>query len=449
MKAIVWKEWRENLCWGILALLGLGIALAYTVSQVNPPDGSGLTDKCAAVWNAATLVMTLGVPLIAAILGFAQVMPELRRDQWAFLVHRPVTHSVIFRGKATVGLTLALAATGLPFLAFVLWAAVPGDVAAPFDLRLALPGLAALLTAVPFYFAGMLTALRPARWYGSRVLGLLAAMAGAGLVVTAITFGQAALTAIFFGAVLMTAAWGSFLTRGQLTGQPSVAKTGLGTSLFFGIVVFVFGLTALGAYLVTTFLPSDAVTTYTTYSIDSQGRILRVTQSVGRTGILPGTTATDLAGKPVALPQSLNGYPYQETLQTGLLISPYRDSDWVWGLEHAGAYRSTYPIANPLDQSGNGNVFWYYVPAQRQAVGYDRLSRRVIGSLGPAGSRPPVRLPRRASSGLPTQTFAGMMFTFSRIPMPFTGWTQCPQRCPAVCGATARRNSGRLGHGDE
>ena len=155
MKAILWKEWRENLRWGILALVALSIALAYTVFSTGVLSPNGQSDKCAAVWNAAYLVMTFGCPLIAVALGFAQVMPELRRDQWAFLMHRPLPWVVIFGGKALVGIALSLAAAGLPFLAFVFWTAAPGTVPAPFDARLALPGVASLLTIVPCYFAGM------------------------------------------------------------------------------------------------------------------------------------------------------------------------------------------------------------------------------------------------------------------------------------------------------
>ena len=149
MKAILWKEWRENLRWGILALVALSIALAYTVFSTGVLSPNGQSDKCAAVWNAAYLVMTFGCPLIAVALGFAQVMPELRRDQWAFLMHRPVPWSVIFGGKAIIGISLSLAAAGIPFLLFVLWTASPGNVPFPFDARLALPGVASLLTIVP------------------------------------------------------------------------------------------------------------------------------------------------------------------------------------------------------------------------------------------------------------------------------------------------------------
>ena len=41
---------------------------------------------------------------------------------------------------------------------------------------MALPWLADVLTGLVYYFAGMLTAQREARWYGSRCLGLAAAL---------------------------------------------------------------------------------------------------------------------------------------------------------------------------------------------------------------------------------------------------------------------------------
>ena len=45
-----------------------------------------------------------------------QILPELRRDQWAALLHRPVPRGTIFFGKVIAGLLLYLLATAIPFL---------------------------------------------------------------------------------------------------------------------------------------------------------------------------------------------------------------------------------------------------------------------------------------------------------------------------------------------
>ena len=383
MKTILWKEWRENGRWGVLALLGLAIALAYSVSAVNPYSSSGQTDKCASVWNAAYLVMTFGCPLIALALGFAQVMPELRRDQWAFLVHRPLPWSVIFGGKAIVGIALSLIAAGLPFLVFVFWTATPGTVPAPFDWRLTLPGVASLLTVIPCYFAGMLTALRPARWYGSRALGLPAAIAAVLLTVVLPEFWDAAAAALVFGAALALAAWGSFLTKGQYEGQPQAAKIGLGVTLFAGSVVTVITLVSLGIALVSALSQQGSYEgTYSYYNIDAQGRILRLTQ-YGQERM----TAVDLSGKTVTLSKNGNGGYNTNSLAPAPLISRENNPSSYNVSSSTGAYRATERLVVRLGDSidSSGGIYWYYVPRERLALGYRQKTRRLAGLLGPTG----------------------------------------------------------------
>ncbi len=152
MKAIIWKELKENLKWAMLAALGLGLAYAYVLSQVfghyqgyNPYQAQGLP-----------MPTDITAPIVGLLLGLMQIIPELRRDQWAFLMHRPVPRATIFWGKVSAGLLLFLLAMGLPFLGAVLWLATPGRMAAPFDWRLALSGTVDILTGIVFYFAGAL-----------------------------------------------------------------------------------------------------------------------------------------------------------------------------------------------------------------------------------------------------------------------------------------------------
>ena len=389
MKAILWKEWRENLRWGILALVALSIALAYTVFSTGVLSPNGQSDKCAAVWNAAYLVMTFGCPLIAVALGFAQVMPELRRDQWAFLMHRPVPWSVIFGGKAIIGISLSLAAAGIPFLLFVLWTASPGNVPAPFDARLALPGVASLLTIVPCYFAGMLTALRPAKWFGSRALALPAAIAAVLLTLILPEFLDVLAAEIVFGAILTAAAWGSFLTRGQYLGQPRPAKIGLGVTLFAGTFVSVITLVVLVGAVVSAFVPeSNDYGANSYYSIQATGRILRITQTNGTHS--PQMIAHDLNGKTVTLPKNEHGGYDSNTLQSISLLTSRRPdtSDTIY---NGTAYRSTERFVVPLAAGDyrQQSTTWYYVPAARCALGYGRYTRKLEGILGPTGFTKP------------------------------------------------------------
>ena len=62
--------------------------------------------------------------------------------------------------------------SGLPLLGFIVWARLPGHVAAPFEPAMLRPAATFFLAGAVAYFAGMLTGLRQARWFGSRALGL-------------------------------------------------------------------------------------------------------------------------------------------------------------------------------------------------------------------------------------------------------------------------------------
>ena len=82
LKAMFWKECRENARWAALSAAALSLGLAYAwfhLFQQSPwPSFSN-------VWSSENLVLTITTPLVGLALGLLQVLPELRRDQWAFL----------------------------------------------------------------------------------------------------------------------------------------------------------------------------------------------------------------------------------------------------------------------------------------------------------------------------------------------------------------------------
>ena len=117
--------------------------------------------------------------IFGAVLGWLQIHNERRPDLWAFLMHRPMTPTEIFLGKTLAGLGLYAVVVGAPLLGFIIWALWPGHVAAPFEPAMLRPLAAYVLAGVGFYFAGMLTGLRQARWYASRALGLGLALSSA------------------------------------------------------------------------------------------------------------------------------------------------------------------------------------------------------------------------------------------------------------------------------
>ena len=167
MKTLLWKEWRENAKWAALAFLGLLLAEIYTLSSQRQQSSDNYTDLTICS-SGFLLVSAFGCAAAGAALAALQILPELRRDRWAALLHRPVSRGAIFLGKAVAGLALYLGAVGLPFAASVAYVAVPGQFAAPLVPGMLLPGLNDLAFGAAVYLAALLLCLHRGRWPGSR-----------------------------------------------------------------------------------------------------------------------------------------------------------------------------------------------------------------------------------------------------------------------------------------
>lgn len=371
MRAIIWKEIRENLKWAVLAMLALAVVIAYNLYLMSRPYNWDMDRTI--VSGSLLIAMFIGAVLAGGALGLLQTLPERRRDQWAFLLHRPVQPTWLFLGKAIAGLTLYGAATLLPLLAAALWMATPGHVAAPFQWKMLLPGIARILAGVSFYFAGMISGVRDARWYGSRALPFALAVICAIFVAQIWEFWQAAVGAALFAAVLAVAAWGSFVVSGQYGPQPLIAKGSLALVLFAGVL----GVGLVGAVCLGSLLEEPAVER-TRYGVTKDGDIVRLNLSSYGQSV---RSITDLAGNPIDAPKDAGLYDLTHSML--LRFDSIRDNPEYYPIRN---YASIQRFAIPLDTEGA--VTWYYVPAERLIVGYDRETRRRDGSIGPGGFVP-------------------------------------------------------------
>ena len=185
-------------------------------------------------------------------LGLLQMLPERHKDHWAFLVHRPVTRTTIFLGKALAGVCLYLLALGIPVAFSVLWVATPGHMAAPFYVPMAYPGLADVLCGLAYYFTALLIVTREARWFGSRGLSLSIPTVASALVCSRPHFWLALLAVLVAVATTAIAAWGTFASRGNDSSLPILARGIVGAGLlsesaWSGWLVIV--LTVSGSYV--------------------------------------------------------------------------------------------------------------------------------------------------------------------------------------------------------
>jgi hypothetical protein len=375
MKTLIGKEFRENFKWVALpTLLLLGPMGLVGVPSLMDAD--------------YLFYVSIVAALFGAVLGFLQVFSESRGDRRSLLLHRPLSHSRIFQAKAFAGMGLYSLALGIPFACAVGLAATPGHVDEPFVWPMTLPWLADFLTGLVYYFAGMLTAQREARWYGSRCLGLAAGFASSLAVWTLPDFSQALLAILLVGGLAVLAAWGSFLSGGVYASQPRLARFALAATFLMGLFALSFtAKSLLGGWF-------NAKSDYW-HEPDSRGHVLVVHHEAGKL-----QSVTDLKGRvpPELKGKRLDRYELQE------VVVPWARG----GTPRTRSYRNKNQFFVEYDnRSRPGGEKWWYVPDQGRLLGYDKQSHQRVGSFGPDGfSRPDEQ---------PGQRFQGELAHFSRF----------------------------------
>lgn len=312
--------------------------------------------------------------IFGAVLGWLQIHNERRPDLWAFLMHRPLTRTQVFLGKTVAGLGLYAVVAGLPLLGLITWAAAPGDVAAPMEWGMVKPVAALFLSGIVYYFAGMLTGLRQARWYASRAFGL-----GVAFIVTAAMVGRPHFAGALFvialgGAILATAVWGAFQSHGYSVGQPAAGKAALTLSLALGSMVVLF----IGGGLVDNFLPEPVeAVSWSSYGMTQEGTLYRLTRGTRMTPEI-----VDLEGRPVT--NAKTGRPLELAeleRHAPQRITVSLDADR--GGRNQGWVSRSYQRFAFWQRSRD--TLWYYWIRYGRLAGYDIHSRRLVGSLGPGG----------------------------------------------------------------
>lgn len=112
--------------------------------------------------------------LLAVCLAVWQTAIESRGGAWLFLLHRPVSRRAIVLSKLVVGLSVLLGCSALPIVLYGAWAARPGTHPSPFEWSMTNETWRLWWSMPPLYFGTLLTMLRPARWFGTRLLPCVA-----------------------------------------------------------------------------------------------------------------------------------------------------------------------------------------------------------------------------------------------------------------------------------
>jgi hypothetical protein len=372
MKAMLWKEFRENIKWALLAMIGLGLAEFYGMTKRDQyylsPDDAGTLCK-----SSFLMATTFGCAVVGLVLGLVQILPEQRRDQWAALIHRPVERAVIFRGKAIAGFLLYLLATVPPFLACVWYVATPGHFASPFVPKMVYPGVADICAGSMYYFGALFVALRRGPWYGVRVLGLLAAVYTSAFITSIYQPFQVSVeAAVLMALALFTASWSVMLTNGSFRGQPWPGRFAVLAVAFYGVA----GLSHLGLALQQSLVRLDFYFG-TQYIVDLTGRVLKEVETKDQ-----APKFYDLAGNEITDKQFTRN-TYSHTLAFSGLSSHIGSPHGVNQFRSVQQYRQarTY-LAQSSESPGE---VWFYVIPSRIFVGYKAQSYARIGSIGADG----------------------------------------------------------------
>ncbi|HLZ53558.1 MAG TPA: ABC transporter permease [Verrucomicrobiae bacterium] len=390
MTTLIRKELRENF---ILALIGFGIFMFLLVQSyrsctsfyanlaLGQSGWSGDATIAQPLLGSFPKLAMVCCAIFGAILGWFQIHNERHRDLWAFLIHRPLSRTKIFCAKVIAGLCLYAAGAGLPLLGMILMIRIPGHIAAPFEWAMVLPVTACFLSGIVYYFAGLLTGLRQARWYASRGLGLGVAILVSVTVATVPDFWRALFLILLGGVLVASAAWGSFLSNGYYNGQPPLGRRALVASLMFGgFVVVMFGMVLLESLVPNPFQGSFH---WSRYQMTKDGEIYKMDQPAGKTlqiTKLNGTPLKDIkTGRPITL-TDFNRLAVSESS----IRADFEDQA-QYQKRPQGRYVETSRFFSLWRQTPD--TLWYWNRNGR-LWGYDLASRRFIGSLGPGGFTP-------------------------------------------------------------
>ena len=175
LRALMWKELRET-AW--IGLVGLAAHLAfvancagYTVLPFWAVRREHETPFLDSVFVPSFSFVSIA---LAIALGLRQTALESRGGTWLFLLHRPTSMPRVLAGKLAVGGGLYLFCGLVAILSYAGWAAMPGKHASPFRWWMTANAWNAWVVIAVIYLAAFLAGIRPARWFGTRLLPLAA-----------------------------------------------------------------------------------------------------------------------------------------------------------------------------------------------------------------------------------------------------------------------------------
>jgi ABC-type transport system involved in multi-copper enzyme maturation permease subunit len=179
--ALVRKELRETWSFAALALvlyvvyvtkmMGKGGPVLTSLLGLFPGMSESPPDVPFVQGNFTSMLFFIGA-VLAIALGFRQSAWEPSQGTALYLLHLPMTRRTIILTKLLTGIGLLLVCTLLPIVIYAAWAALPGTHPGPFEWSMTGPAFRTWLILPLVYLGSFASGIRPARWFGSRLLPL-------------------------------------------------------------------------------------------------------------------------------------------------------------------------------------------------------------------------------------------------------------------------------------
>lgn len=174
LKALAVKELRETAGLAAIATIAFALVVAESIG-VSLTDFLRRHDRTLPFILGDFLTLFVIVSLgLAVLVGLRQSVWESLTGTYPFLLHRPMSNRRIVAAKLAVGVSVCLVVSAVPVLAYALWAANPGNHASPFEWSMTATVWKFWLTLPTVYLSAFLCGIRPALWWGSRLLPLVA-----------------------------------------------------------------------------------------------------------------------------------------------------------------------------------------------------------------------------------------------------------------------------------
>ena len=392
IKAIVWKEMRENANWALAGMVVFSIALfvgAWHVSYHSLVPNASYENLWTECWSTLTFVSLF----TGFSLGVAQTAREAQSvDHWARFIHRPASPRTLLVGKVLAGICLYAVATLVPLFMLGIWLYVPGDVAAPFEWSQFDPGVAPLLAGLIAYFAGLIAGAQLPHRNVSRFLPYVTATS-IFLIVVSRAFNSLVTESICaaFVSLFLCAAFFGMRSDGEGVNKSTFGVICRSVVNYSGIC-FVIAAVFIGTIWAVSIPFSSTLNTL---------QSSRPRASVRETQAAWELYAVDKNGHIVVVRSSSAGSVLSVTDVSGHTVrGPERDGTWAQtDLSDSGPVTDSDPLANQanVDPVGVVNKIGYlnvgmaqpgvvYYDSRRQSLlVYNLATRLQIGSIGMHG----------------------------------------------------------------